>query len=188
MLNKSLMLLSALAFCLTSLSILLSDAQQHALALWNIRAWSAVDRCQRALVASGAGKLMRDDSPVVTALATAGMLIAGPLWVAVFVLFLIPNGAAFLGGRLLACEGALDWKGVQVWALCGAITGVSLTGVFMGMKAFLLSAAVVVVAVLLIPVSIIEFVARRIAEYDKGPLVALGVLVAAALTFFKALL
>jgi hypothetical protein len=77
---------------------------------------------------------------------------------------------------------------VQVWALCGAITGVSLTGVFLGMKAFLLSVAVVVVAVLLVPVSVTEFVARRIAEFDKGPLVALGVLVAAALTFFKTLL
>lgn len=188
MLNKSLMLLSVFAFCLTSLSILLSDVQQRALTLWNMRAWSAVDQCRRMLMSSGAGKLMREDSPIITALATAGMLVTGPLWVAVFVLFLIPNGAAFLGGLLLACEGALDWKGVQVWALCGAITGISLTGVFMGMKAFLLSAAVAVVAVLLIPVSIIEFVARRIAEYDKGPLVALGVLVAAALTFFKTLL
>lgn len=188
MLNKSLMLLSALAFCLTSLSILLSDAQQRALALWNIRAWSAVDKCRQTLVSSDAGKLMREDSPVVTTLATVGMLITGPLWVVVFVLFLIPSGAAFLGGLLLACEGALDWKGVQVWALHGAITGVSVTGVIMGMKGFLLSVAVVVVAVLLIPVSVIEFVARRIAEYDKGPLVALGVLIAAALTFFKAFL
>lgn len=127
MLNKSLMLLSALAFRLTGLSILLSDAQQRALALRNIRAWSAVDHCRRVLVSSGAGKLMREDSPGITALATAGMLITGPLWVAVFVLFLIPSGAAFLGGLLLACEGALDWKGVQVWALCGAITGVSLS-------------------------------------------------------------
>ena len=43
-----------------------------------------------------------------------------------------------------------------------------------------------VVATLLIPLSIVEFIARRIAEYEKGPLIALGVLVAAVLSFLKA--
>lgn len=46
MLNKSLVLLSTMAFCLTSLSILLTDAQLRAVANWNVRAWSAVARDQ----------------------------------------------------------------------------------------------------------------------------------------------
>ncbi|TCU64086.1 hypothetical protein EDE08_1177 [Bradyrhizobium sp. R2.2-H] len=188
MLNKSLMLLSAMAFCLTTVSILLSDVQQRALSLWNIRAWSAMDQCRQTLVSSGAGKLMREDTPLITALATAGMLLITPLWMAVFALFLIPNGAAFLGGLLFACEGALDWKGAEIVALTGAIAGVSLTGVIITMKQFFLATTILVVAALLLPLSALEFVARRIAEYDKGPLVALGVLVTAALAFFKALL
>ncbi|MDA9419310.1 hypothetical protein XI04_03870 [Bradyrhizobium sp. CCBAU 11430] len=188
MLNKSLMLLSAMAFCLTILSILLSDAQQRALALWNIRAWSAVDHCRQALVSRGAGKLMREDTPLITALVTVVMLFTAPLWVAVFVWFLIPSGAAFLGGLLFAWDRTLDWRGAEIIALHGAIAGVSLTGVIIAMKQFFLSTAVLVVAALLLPLSAFEFVARRVAEHDKGPLVALGALVTAALAFFKAFL
>ena len=188
MLNKSLMLLSAMAFCLTTLSILLSDAQQRALSLWNIRAWSAVDQWRQTLVSSGAGKLMRQDTPLITALTTTGSLLIAPLWIATFALFLVPSGAVFLGGMLFACDGALDWKGAEIVAPHGTIAGVSLTGVIIAMKQFFLATTVLVIAALLLPLFAVEFVARRVAEHDKGPLVAVGVLVTAALAFFKALL
>ena len=95
--------------------------------------------------------------------------------------------AAFLGGILLAFDhAALDLKDAELIALWGAIAGVSLTGFFVGMKGWLLAVAIFVVALVLIPLSIIEFVSRRVAEHEKCPLVALGVLVTAVLSFLKA--
>ncbi|TKV80084.1 hypothetical protein FDV58_17690 [Bradyrhizobium elkanii] len=187
MLNKGLMLLSAAAVVLTSLSVLLSDAQQRALALWNIRAWSFLDECRAATLATRFAKVMREDSPVLTALMTVVMLLAGAISVGVFFCFFAVSSAAALGGILLAYDGrALDDKDIQLIALYAVTAGVSLVGLFTGMKGFLFSAAMIAVAALLFPLSAIEFVARRVAEYEKGPLVALGVLVAATIAFLKA--
>jgi hypothetical protein len=188
MLNKSLMLLSALTFCLTSLGILLSDAQQRALALWNIRAWSTLDGYRQALISSRIGKILKEEPPADTALMTFSMFAIGLISAGFFACSTIFSAAACLGGLLLAYDGRpLDDKDFQLIALYGAMAGVSLTGLIVGAKGFLLSAALMIVAMSLLPLSAIEFVARRIAEYDKGPLVTLGVLVAAVLAFFKAL-
>ncbi|TWB87456.1 hypothetical protein FBZ93_12117 [Bradyrhizobium macuxiense] len=187
MLNKGLMPLSATAFVLTSLSILLSDAQQHALALWNIRAWSFLDECRATALSTRFAKAMREDSPVVTTLMTIAMLLTGAISVAVFFCYFAVSSAAVLGGLLLAYDGrVLDNKDMQLIALYSVMASVSFFGVVTGMKGFLFSVTVVAVAALLLPLSAIEFVARRVAEYEKGPLVALGVLVAAAFTFLKA--
>jgi hypothetical protein len=188
MLDKSLVLLSATAFCLTSLSILLSEAQQRALALWNVRAWSAIDHWRRSLATSRVGTMLHEEPPFVTALVTWAMLIMGIIWSGVFGCFSIVSVAAFLGGILLALDNwSLDLKDAELIALYGALAGVSLTGLFIAIKGWLLAIAVMVVAVFLIPLSVVEFVSRRIAEHEKGPLVALGVLVAAVLSFLKAI-
>jgi hypothetical protein len=188
MLNKSLVLLSATAFCLTSLSILLTEAQQRAIATWNVRAWSAIDQCRRSLAATRVAKIMHEDPPLVTALGTIGLLVIGIFWSCVFGCYSVVSVAAFLGGILLAFNNStLNLKDAELIALYGAIAATSLTGLFIGMKAWLLSVAIMVVAIFLIPLSIVEFVTRRLAEYEKGPLVALGVLVAAVLSFLKAI-
>jgi hypothetical protein len=97
--------------------------------------------------------------------------------------------AAFLGGILLAFDNSSwDLKDAELIALYGAIAAVSLSGLFIGMKGWLLSVVLIVIGCLLIPLSIVEFVARRVAEHEKGPLVAVGVLVTAALSLLKALL
>lgn len=186
MLNKSLVLLSTTVFCLTSLSILLTEAQQRALALWNVRAWSAIDQCRRSLETSRVAKIMHEQPPFATALGTIAMFFVGIVSSGFFGLFSIVSVSAFLGGILLAFDhAALDVKDAELIALWGAMAGVSLTGFFIGMKGWLLAITIFVVALVLIPVSIVEFLSRRIAEHEKGPIVALGVLVAAVLSFMK---
>jgi hypothetical protein len=187
MLNKSLVLLSTTLFCLTSLSILLTEAQQRAIATWNVRAWSAIDQCRRSLATSRVAKIMHEDPPFVTALGAWGMLVIGIFWSGIFGCFSVVSMAAFLGGIVVAFDrSSLDLKDVELVALYGAMAGVSLSGLFVAMKGWLLSVAIMVVAMFLIPLYIVEFVARRLAEYEKGPLVALGVLVAALLSFLRA--
>jgi hypothetical protein len=187
MLNTGLILLSATALCLASLSILLSDAQQRELATWNVRAWSAIDQCRRSLASGRVAKMMYEQSPFATVLGAIGMLVIGVVSSGVFGFFSLISLAAFIGGILFVCDSsAMELKDVELIALWGAMAGVSLSGFFIAMKGWLLSVAIFAVALVLIPLSIIEFVSRRLAEYEKGPLVALGVLIAAFLSFLKA--
>lgn len=188
MLNKSLILLSTLAFCLTSLSILLTDVQQRAITTWNVRAWSALDQCRQSLMASRLIKLMQEDRPAVTIFATLGMFAVGAFWSGIFACYSVVSVAAFLGGVLLTIDkSAMDLKDAQLIAIWGAMAAISLTGLFIGVKGWLLSVAVMLATIVLIPLSFVEFITRRIAEHEKGPLVALGVLLAAALSFLKAI-
>jgi hypothetical protein len=189
MLNKSLILLSTMAFCLTSLSIFLSEAQQGSIATWNVQAWSAIDQCRRSLATCRVAQIMQESSPFETALGSLGMLFIGIFASGIFGCFSVMSIAAFLGGILLAFDNStLATKDAELIVLWGAMAAVSLTGLFVGMKGWLLSLAIFAVAILLIPLSLIEFISRRIAEHEKGPLVAVGVLVAAALSLLKAIL
>ena len=43
MVSNSLILLSTTAFCLTALSVLLSESQQRRIIDWNVRVWAAID-------------------------------------------------------------------------------------------------------------------------------------------------
>ena len=189
MLNSSLILLSTAAFCLTILSVVLSESQQRRVADWNVRAWARIDEFREHLRTKRLFMLVLEDPPLTTSLATIGSFVIGLLGMGIYGAFFVFAFAALLGGILVnANVPCLEPRIAALFWLYGLIALTALPGVFVSLQALLLSVWAVIAASFVVVVLVIELVFRRIAEHRKGPLVALTVLIAAAISLFRILI
>ncbi len=188
MVSISVVLLSTAAFCLIILSILLSESQQRCIADWNVRAWATLDEFQGCLGTKRLFKMVLEDSPPTTALATIGCFVGGLCGMSTFGIVFALGLSALLGGILINVDAAsLEPRVALLLWLYGSIVLVALVGLLKSILISGLSVAAAIAACVLIILLIAEFVVRRLAEYQKGPLIALSLLVAAAASFLKAL-
>jgi hypothetical protein len=187
MLQSSLILISATAFCLTILSVLLSESEQRRIVDWSVRAWVAIDQFRACVGTKYLFKIVLEDSPPTTVLATTKCFVGGVLAMSIFGTFLVLSVCALLGALLVNDNAtSLDTRtAVLIW-LYGCIALTTLLGLLDGVLMVLLSVTAVMAACILVVLSIVELLARRLAEHQKGPIIALGLLVAAALSLLKA--
>jgi hypothetical protein len=188
MVSTSVVLLGTAAFCLIILSVFLSKSQQRCIADWNVLVWATLDEFRGYLGTKRLFKIVLEDSPPITALATMGCFVGGLFGMSTFGVIFAFGLCALLGGILVNENVAFLQPRVAIllW-LYGSIALVALVGFFQSVRMLGLSVAAVIAACILIILLIVEFVIRRLAEYQKGPLIAFSLLVAAAASFLKAL-
>jgi hypothetical protein len=187
MFQSSLILISATVFCLTILSVLLSESEQRRIVNWNLRAWAAIDEFRTYLGTKYLFKIVLEDSPPTTVLAAIGCFVGGVLAIGIFGTLLALSVCALLGAFVVNdCATPLDTRTALLVWLYGCIALTTLLGLFQGILMSLLSMMAVVAACILVVLSIVELFARRLAEHPRGPIIALGLIVAAALSLLKA--
>ncbi len=81
----------------------------------------------------------------------------------------------------------LEHSAALLMCLYAAMALISLKGVWESVKASLLSVMAAIAGCILVPVVVVEFATRRIAEHPKGPIIALTLIATAAVSFLKAL-
>jgi hypothetical protein len=188
MLSNILISLGVAGSCLIALSVLLNDSQQRHVADWNVRIWATLDELQCYLRTKSLFKLVLEDSPHVTALCTAGCFVIGFVSVGISgVLFTLALGA-FIGGILVNWGGGhLEPRIASLLFLYAAIAVTSLSAAWTSLKMWCLSIGAIIAICIILPLIIVEFVVRRIAEHQKGPILALSILVGAASALLKAI-
>jgi hypothetical protein len=188
MLNNSLISLAVAGSCLTALSVLLNESQQRHIADWNVRVWATLDEFRCYLKAKSLFKLVLEDSPHVTALSTAGCFVVGLVGFGIFGFFFTLGLGALVGGILLNWDsGHLEPKIAFLLFLYAAIAATGLSGVWTSLKMWCLSIGSIIAAWVILPLTIVEFIVRRIAEHKKGPILTLSILVGAAFGLLKAI-
>jgi hypothetical protein len=152
-----------------------------------VRVWASVDRFRAYLSNRPAFRLVAEEGPLAAVVAILRCFFGGLLGVGFFGLFFFFSAGALAGAILVHWDTCFDR---QVLILMGCYVGmvvVSFRGLCEGARAFFVSMAAASAACLLMPVIIIEFVTRRIAEHPKGPIIALTLITTAALSLLKAL-
>jgi hypothetical protein len=188
MLSNSLILLSTMAFCLTALSVLLSESQQSRLVDWNVRAWAAIDGLREHLKTKRLFKIVLEEPPPSTALGTVACFVGRLVSISLFGGFCVLGTCAFLGAILYHQDApSLEPRTACLIWLYGAIVLTGLFGLFESIRMYLWSVCAVLAASVLVSLLIVEFFVRRIAEHPKGPIIALGLLAAATISLLKAL-
>jgi hypothetical protein len=177
-----------MAFCLTALSVLLSESQQRRLVDWNVRACAAIDGFRDYLKTKRLFKIVLEEPPPTTALGTVACFVGGLVGMSLFGVFCILGTCAVVGA-ILHHQDAISLEprtACLIW-LYGAIALTGLFGLFESIRMYLLSGCAIIAASILVSLLIVEFFVRRIAEHPKGPIIALGLLAAAVISWLKAL-
>jgi hypothetical protein len=182
MLSGSLVFLSTTAFCLAILTVLLSESEQRRIADWTVEAWATIEDFRAYLGTKYVFKLVLEDSPPTTALATIGGFVGGLFGASIFGVFLVFGVCALLGAILFNDTQCVEPPATLLMWIYGGMALTGLLGLIQGIWMSLLSVAAVIAACILFALSIAEFLACRLAEHQKGPIIALGLLVAATLS------
>jgi len=187
MVSNSLILLSTTAFCLTALSVLLSESQQRRIIDWNVRVWAAIDGFREYLKTKRLFKMVLEESVPSTALGTVACFVGGLVGVSISAVFVLLGTSALLGAISYHQDStSVEPRSALLLWLYGAIALTALFGLFQSIFMWLLSVGAVIAACTLVSLLIIEFLLRRLAEHAKGPIIALGLLAAATISLLKA--
>jgi hypothetical protein len=188
MLHGPLTFLAVLMVCLAVLNTLLSESKQRRVADWVVHVWAYVTEIRAQLATLPLFKIVLEDRPSATALATVKCFIAGLFGAIVFAIF-SAVGAGALVGAILVNENAtsLDTHTALLMWLYGAIALAALLGLFESIVMALFAIWAIVAASILAALSIAEILTRRTAEHYKGPVTALSALAAAMYSLLKTL-
>jgi hypothetical protein len=183
MLHGPLTFLAVLMVCLAVLNTLLSESKQRRVADWVVHVWAYVTEIRAQLATLPLFKIVLEDRPSATALATVKCFIAGLFGAIVFAIF-SAVGAGALVGAILVNENT--HTALLMW-LYGAIALAALLGLFESIVMALFAIWAIVAASILAALSIAEILTRRTAEHYKGPVTALSALAAAMYSLLKTL-
>jgi hypothetical protein len=184
MLDRS---LNLLACCLTIVSVFLTDQQQRDISILIVKAWATVSEFREYLKTKPMFEAVLRESPSATAVATVKCLVAGLFGMVIYAI-ISALGTNALISTLTADDNAMCAGSCSSIVMClySALLIGSVLRLFESLVQAIFSAWMIVAASILIALSIVDFLLRRLAEYEKGPVIAMNLLVVAAFSFLKA--